>query len=73
MHGWRSGDNPARWKGMLDKVLPKPERLKKREHFAAAGYEELPGIMDALRQHKGIAHPDRLPIRRGSRCPVERD
>ncbi len=55
VHGWRVGDNPARWKGMLDKVLPKPERLKKRQHFAAAGYEELPAIMEALRQHKGIA------------------
>lgn len=55
VHGWRDSDNPARWKGVLDKVLPKPERLKKRQHFAAAGYEELPAIMGALRQHKGIA------------------
>jgi integrase len=41
--------NPARWKGMLDKVLPKPDKVRTREHHAAAAYADLPRIMAALR------------------------
>jgi integrase len=55
VHGWRDGDNPARWRGVLDKVLPAPERIRKRKHFAAAPYDALPGIMQVLRQQRGIA------------------
>ena len=44
-----SAGNPARWKGVLDKVLPKPEKVRTKEHHAAAPYVELPGIMAALR------------------------
>lgn len=41
--------NPARWKGMLDKVLPKPDKVRTKEHHAAAAYADLPRIMAALR------------------------
>ena len=41
--------NPARWKGMLDKVLPKPDKVRTKEHHAAAPYADLPRIMAALR------------------------
>ena len=41
--------NPARWKGTLDKVLPKPDKVRTKEHHAAAPYADVPHIMDALR------------------------
>jgi hypothetical protein len=33
---YRSGDNPARWKGHLDVLLPSPNKIAKVEHHAAA-------------------------------------
>jgi integrase len=40
--------NPARWKGMLDKVLPSPRKVATRAHHAAAPYGDVPRIMAAL-------------------------
>jgi integrase len=42
--------NPARWKGVLDKVLPAPRKVTKRVHLAAAPYSDVPKIMSALRK-----------------------
>lgn len=55
VRGYRSGDNPARWKGHLDKLLPAPSKVKKIKHFAALPFNELPHFMSALRQRKGTA------------------
>lgn len=55
VHGWRGPDNPARWRGMLDKVLPKPEKLRRREHFAAVPYADMPHVVQALRQQRGTS------------------
>lgn len=41
--------NPARWKGVLDKVLPPARKVAMRTHHAAAPYVDVPGIMAALR------------------------
>jgi integrase len=49
----RSGDNPARWKGHLDHVLPARERDV--VHLAAAPYAQVPAIMAALRKVEGTA------------------
>jgi integrase len=51
----RSGDNPARWKGHLQHVLPARARLAKPKHHAALPYAEVPAFMAALRQRDGIA------------------
>jgi hypothetical protein len=40
-HGWRSGENPARWKGHLENVLPKAARVRRVDHFAALDWREL--------------------------------
>lgn len=53
--GYRTGDNPARWRGHLDHLLPKPSKIQKSEHHAALPYEEIGGFLRALRQRKGIA------------------
>lgn len=42
--------NPARWKGVLDKVLPAARKVTKRTHHAAAPYTDVPKIMSALRK-----------------------
>ena len=55
VHGWRSGDNPARWKGLLDKVLPEPEKVKKTEHHKAMPIKEAPAFAQALRDVRGGA------------------
>jgi integrase len=52
--GYRQGENPARWRGHLDKLLPAPAKVRKVEHHAALPYAELPGFMVALREHQGI-------------------
>lgn len=52
--GYRSGDNPARWRGNLDAVMPKPGKLTKVRHHAALPVDELPGFMSELRQRDGM-------------------
>ncbi|MEA5124348.1 phage integrase central domain-containing protein [Xanthomonas floridensis] len=53
--GYRKGDNPARWRGNLDAVLPKPGKVKKTTHHAALPIDDMPDFMSALRQRDGIA------------------
>jgi integrase len=53
--GFRNGDNPARWSGNLDAVLPKPGKLKKVTHHKAVSVEDAPGFMAALREREGMA------------------
>jgi len=55
VRGYRQGDNPARWKGHLDKLLPAPAKVRKPEHHAAMPYAELPAFMAELRAREGIA------------------
>ena len=55
VQGWRDTDNPARWKGLLDKVLPEPEKIKKTEHHPAMPIDEAPAFMDVLAGVKGTA------------------
>jgi integrase len=55
VRGHRTGDNPARWKGHLDQVLPARGTIAKVEHHAALTYAELPGFMAELRQREGVA------------------
>jgi integrase len=52
--GLRSGENPARWRGHLDKLLPKRQKLK-RGHHAALPYSEVPAFVYELRQREAIA------------------
>lgn len=51
----RTGDNPARWRGHLAVILPKPTAVTKVENFAALPYAELPSFMAALRSRHGEA------------------
>ena len=51
--GLREGDNPARWKGHLDKLLAKPPKADK--HHAALPYDDVPAFLIELRATEGIA------------------
>ncbi|TSE29333.1 tyrosine-type recombinase/integrase [Tepidimonas taiwanensis] len=50
VHGLCDGTrNPARWRGVLDKLLPQPRKVRTREHHAAAPYSDVPRIMAELK------------------------
>ena len=51
---YRSGDNPARWRGHLDNVLASPKKLQQTKHLAALPYAELPNFMATLRGMPGV-------------------
>lgn len=53
-HGFRQGDNPARWKGHLDKLLADPNKVQKRGHHAALPFVEIGSFMKTLRECEGI-------------------
>lgn len=55
VNGYRTGDNPARWKGHLDAVLPKPGKVAKVVHHRALPIDAMPAFMRALRQREGMA------------------
>lgn len=53
--GYREGENPARWRGHLDKLLPARAKVRKVQHHAALPYSELSEFMAALQARKGFA------------------
>ena len=53
--GLRHGENPARWRGHLDKLLPKRSQVRAVRHHAALPWREVPEFMAALRAREGIA------------------
>jgi integrase len=53
--GWRSGENPARWKGYLEFVLPRAARVRRVDHLAALDWRELAPFMARLVEQPGAA------------------
>lgn len=53
--GWRSGENPARWRGHLSKLLPARAKVQKVEHHAALPWREIGAFVSALRDRAEIA------------------
>ena len=53
---YRTGENPALWRGHLDMLLPKRSRVQKVKHFEAMPYDELPAYFKSLRQENTIAY-----------------
>jgi len=52
--GWRTGENPARWRGHLDHLLPRRQKLQ-RGHQPAMPYEEVPAFVGRLRARDAVA------------------
>jgi integrase len=53
--GHRTGENPARWRGHLENLLPKRSKVARVEHHAALPYAEIAAFMVELRQQEGVA------------------
>lgn len=53
-HGWRSGENPAAWKGRLSLALPARSKVSKVEHHAALSWKQVGNFMSQLASQKGI-------------------
>lgn len=54
VRGYRdAGDNPARWRGHLQRALPPRSKVQKVTHHAALPYKDLPAFMVALAKHNG--------------------
>jgi len=52
--GMRFGENPARWRGHLDAVLPRRLTLT-RGHHKAMPFDDVPAFMSRLREMEGVA------------------
>jgi integrase len=50
----RTGENPARWSGHLENLLPAPRKVRKVEHHAALPYRDVPAFMSELRKRQGL-------------------
>lgn len=55
VRGFRKGENPARWKGHLDKLLSAPGKVQKVEHHEAVAVDSLGAFIQDLRKREGIA------------------
>ncbi len=53
--GQRTGENPARWRGHLDKLLARPARVHKVQHLPAMAFADVPVFMIELRAQPGVA------------------
>lgn len=75
VQGLRDGDNPARWRGHLDNLLSKAEKKKarKRQHFPAMNWRDVPELMARLAKTEGpAAAAARLLILTGARAKMIR-
>lgn len=54
IHGYREGDNPARWDGHLVELLPKPSRIKVVCHYPSIPYQEIGAFFGLLRAQGSI-------------------
>jgi integrase len=53
--GIRTGDNPARWRGHLDHLLPKPKKVRAVQHHAALPHADIADFMIDLSKRTGVA------------------
>lgn len=53
-NGLRSGDNPARWRGHLDQLLPRRQKLQ-RGHHRALAFEKMPEFIAELRKRAAVS------------------
>jgi integrase len=54
-HGWRSGENPARWKGHIENILPRKNKVARVEHHHALPWREMGTFMQKLRATTSVA------------------
>jgi integrase len=52
--GYRRGENPARWRGHLENLLPNRSKIRRVEHYPALPYAEIGTFMVELRRQEGV-------------------
>ena len=79
VRGYRSGPNPALWRGSLSALLPKPKKLI-RGHHPAMPFHQLPNFIATLRERDtivsldaGVHDPHGGAVRGGFRRSLGRD
>lgn len=55
VRGYREGENPARWRGHMDHLLPARAKVHRVEHHAALPYAEIGAFVEILKQQEGTA------------------
>lgn len=55
VHGYRTGENPARWRGHLDKLLAKHSKTLNVKHHAALPWRDMAPFMADLLKQEGTA------------------
>lgn len=55
VRGYREGENPARWRGHLQKLLPAKTKVRAVQHHKALPFRQMPEFMGALRSQSGTA------------------
>lgn len=50
-----AGENPARWRGHLDHILPRPSKVAKPKHHPAMPHADVPAFMARLAEREGLA------------------
>jgi integrase len=55
--GHRTGENPARWRGHLENLLPPKRKVRRVRHYPALPYVETGTFMTRLRGHGGTGAP----------------
>jgi integrase len=53
--GFRDGENPARWRGHLSNLLPRPSKVRAAKHYAALPYAEMGAFISDLRSRTEVA------------------
>ena len=54
-HGYRSSENPAKWRGLLDKLLPNPNKISPHKHHRALPIDAMPEFYARLRTQVGVS------------------
>jgi integrase len=55
VHGWRDGENPARWTGHLQHILSPNARAKRVEHFTSLPWQEMPQFYGILSNREAVS------------------
>jgi integrase len=55
VHGYRQGDNPARWRGHLDQILPAKAKVSTVKHHKAMSFNKIAAFLKLLRNKDDIS------------------
>jgi integrase len=53
--GYRAKENPARWRGHMDKLLPRRSKVQKVVHHSAMNYDDAPAFFRSIREVNTVA------------------